>query len=357
MCLLWLGLLGLVRASDDLAPVTLDFPLAPNLTLPDWLGQPELPATDFATLNLPILTPDATSSLLVTVYFQEKQGGFMRITWKGTQDAQVLSDNFYENTGIANQRSLLISPSTLLGDGILSLQCGDATLGIQRIKLEWLQNKVALASPGLSDLLVKPSVGPTQTGTSVNGQPNATEPGAWDGDIVTVPMTDSSVRIDDSEEFSVDLDKVPASGRLALKEEGLPFGHRLVVWVNHQRAGTITPAVPDLLDGGYLPAGGTTGAPGYAGWRDGSFYIPVALLKAGENALQFSEDDEAAAASANTTDSAIGMPLAIKAFVVQLNYQATSPATVGAAPLNSSTPSGPSAPADSTPTTYDINAP
>ena len=83
---------------------------------------------------MPILTPDPDASLLVTVYFQEKQGGFLRIIWTGTQGAQLLSDNFYENIAMNNQRSLLISPATLVGDGVLSFQCGDTDLGIQRIK-------------------------------------------------------------------------------------------------------------------------------------------------------------------------------------------------------------------------------
>ena len=184
--------------------------------MPTWLGQPETPPTTFATLNLPIFAPDPNASLLVTVYFQEKQGGFMRIIWQGTQDAQVLSDNFYEDIGMANQRSLLISPTTLVGDGVLTFQCGDSTLGIQRIKLEWLENKNGLVSPEVRDLLVTPAVGPTQSGESLNGQANPTGAGAWQNQLVTVPITDQALRIEQGVEFSVDLDQVPGSARLAM---------------------------------------------------------------------------------------------------------------------------------------------
>jgi len=345
---LLLALIGFAQA-DTPVPVTLDLPLPANLVTPSWLGQPDMPATDFATLNLPILTPDSTSSLLVTVYFQEKTGGFMRISWKGTQNAQVLSDNFYENIGIANQRSLLISPSTLVGDGILSFQCGDSTLGIQRIKLEWLENKNSLVSPDVRDLLVTPSVGPTQTANSANGQPNPSGPGAWEGDIVAVPLTDQPVRIEDGVEFSVDLDKTPISARLVLKEAGLPLGHHLVVWVNQQRAGTITPTVPDLLDGGFLTTSSSSSGATYEGWRDATFYVPVTLLKAGENDLLFSEEDDATLSPA-TAPGPVTTPLAIKAFVMQLNYQTPPPPpTTDAAVLPSfSIPSGPIAPAGPT---------
>jgi hypothetical protein len=277
-------------ASDLPASVTLDLPVPANQTLPAWLGQPEIPATAFATLNLPILTPDTTASLLVTVYFQEAQGGFMRITWQGTQGAQVLSDNFYEDIGMANQRSLLISPATLVGDGILTFQCGDSTLGIERIKLEWLENKNGLVSPAVQDLLVTPATGSTQSALSLNGQAIPTQPGAWQDQLVTVPITDQALRIEQGVEFSVDLDKVPGSARLALKETGLPLGKHLVVWINQQRAGTITPTVPDLLDDGFLTD--ESASISYVGWRDGSFYVPVSLLKAGVNTMQFSDEDD-----------------------------------------------------------------
>jgi hypothetical protein len=328
----------------------LNLPLADNLTLPGWLGQPEIPATTFATLHLPILTPDPAASLLVTVYFQEKQDGFMRISWDGTQGAQVLSDNFYEDIGMANQRSLLISPATLIGDGTLTFQCGDSILGIQRIKLEWLENKSGLVSPDVRDLLVTPAMGPTQLSQNLNGQPNATEPGAWQNQLVTVPLTDSALRIEQGVDFSVDLDKVPATARLALKEAGLPLGEHLVVWINQQRAGTITPSVPDLLDAGFLAD--AKASTSYVGWRDGSFYAPVSLLKEGVNTVQFSDENDA---TPTASDSGADQPLAIKALVLQLNYESAPPAAPAQPQL--SMPSGPIPPTETPPTASETNTP
>jgi hypothetical protein len=339
------------RAVDLPPPLTLDLPVAANLALPTWLGKPEIPATTFATLDLPILTPDTTASLLVTVYFQEKQGGFMRITWQGTQGAQVLADNFYENIGMANQRSLLISPSTLIGDGTLIFQCGDATLGIQRVKLEWLQNKDGLVSPQIQEVVVTTASGQTQLGRSLSGQATPTEPGAWQDQVVTVPMTDSAQRIEEGVDFSIDLDQVPTSARVALQESGLALGQHLIVWINGERAGTITPAVPDLLDGGFL-ADEASATATYIGWRDASFYVPVKLLKEGVNTVQFSGEDDLAPASGTTgaTDSGLSSPVAIKAFVLQLNYAPPSGQPAFLLPQLSLTPTGPITPADPTPT-------
>lgn len=356
---LLLLLVCLARATTTDLPVsvTLDLPISANQALPAWLGHPETPSTAFATLDLPILTPDTNASLLVTVYFQEKQGGFMRVVWKGTQGAQLLSDNFYEDIGMANQRSLLISPATLLGDGILTFQCGDSNLGIQRIKLEWLQNKVALVSPEVQDLLVTPAVGPTQPAQSLNGQVNPAEAAAWDGQLITVPISDQALRIEQGVEFSLDLDKVPGAARLALKEAGLTLGKHLVVWINQQRAGTITPAVPDLLDEGFLADDNASTI--YVGWRDGSFYVPVSLLKAGVNTVQFSVEDDAALTpgKAGASDPGQDLPLSIKAMVMQLNYQLAPVKAAVLQPQLSSTPAAPIPPSDSSSTVSETTTP
>ncbi|HEV3272853.1 MAG TPA: hypothetical protein VGZ93_11790 [Candidatus Methylacidiphilales bacterium] len=353
-CLFLLLLAGGLRASDLPDAFTLNLPFPANQATPGWLGHPETPPTEFATLDLPILAPDTNASLLVTVYFQEKEGGFMRITWQGTQGAQVLSDNFYENIGMTNQRSLLISPATLMGDGTLIFQCGDSSLGIQRIKLEWLENKESLVSPKVADLLVAPEIGPTQLVLNLNGVRIPTGPGAWEGQTVTVPLTDEALRIEQGVEFSVELDKMPGTARLALKEAGLPLGRRLVVWINDQRAGTITPAVPDLLDDGFVAS--ADGSTSYAGWRDGSFYVPVSLLKLGVNTLQFSDEDDAAPGGARPSAPASDPPLAVKALVFQFNFP-PAPANGGGGQPDSSTPTGPIPPAQSSPTPPETNTP
>jgi len=331
---------SLLRASDLPAPFTVNLPFAVNQATPVWLGHPETPQKTFATLNLPITPPDANASLLVTVFFQEKEGGFLRVTWQGTDAAQLLSDNFYEGIGMSNQRTLLITPEILADPGALGFQCGDTALGIQRIKLEWLENKNGLVSPQVQDILVTPATGLTQPAQNLDGQPKQADAAAWNDQLVTVPITDLPLRIEQGVEFSVQLDTIPGSGRLALKEAGLPLGQHLVVWINQKRAGTITPAVPDLSDDGYLA--GTNPPDTYVGWRDGSFHLPVSFLKAGIDTVQFSAEDDAPAAGASATDpaSAPVLPLAVKDVVLQLDYL----------PPAQDNSSAPSAPAASTPT-------
>lgn len=337
--LAWAGLLliftvGPLLGAINTASFTLTLPVPAGQVTPSWLGHPDSPQANFATLNLPILTPEPNASLLVTVFFQEKDGGFLRIKWQGTQGAQTLSENFYEGIGMSNQRSLLISPDTLLGDGTLSFQCGDESLGIAKIKLEWLENKNGIVSPQIQDLLVTPETGTTQSARNLTGQLRPPDPAEWHDQLVALPITDQPQRIEQGVEFSVQLDQLPVAGRLALREAGLPLGQHLVVWINQQRAGTITPAVPELTDGGYLSAPDSTDS--YVGWRNGSFYVPVSFLKVGVNTVQFAPESDIAPTS-DTPPPAV--PLAIKEVVLQLNYPAPTPASnVSTAPTPTPTP-------------------
>jgi len=320
----WAGLL-LFAATCSLSatelplPVTLNLPIPANQATPAWLGHPEIPATYLAGLNLPILTPDPGASLLVTVYFDEKPGSSLRITWQGTQGSQVLSNNFYEGIEMANQRSLLIAPATLAGDGVLSFQSGDVNLGIKRIKLEWLQTKTELVSPEVNDVTVTSANGQTQFSQDLTGQTAAASKGMWQDQVVSVPLSDAAVRIEQGVDFSVDLDKVPVSARLSLKEAGLPLGKHIIVWINNQRAGIISPRVPDLLDDGFISE--DKASTSYAGWRDGSFYVPVSLLTQGVNTVQFTDEDDVAAPASDPYGSGIPVPMAVKTMALQFNYQ------------------------------------
>jgi hypothetical protein len=320
------------RALDLPPPLTLDVPIPANLATPAWLGHPDSPPNEtLATLELPITPPDPTAALLVTVYFQESDSGFLRVNWKSDQGSEVLADNFYENIGMANQRSLLIPPSTLGAEGTLIFQGDAASLGIQRITFEWLESRQDLVSPKVSAMLVTASSGKTVPAESVNGQTETAPAGAWEGDVVTVPVASDPVRIEQGVEFSVDLDKVPTTARVALKETGLALSQHLVVWINQQRAGTVTPAVPGLNDAGFFTD--TTSATTYVGWRDGSFYVPVSMLKDGVNTIQFSSEDEVASATSAAAEANSTTPLALKAVALQLNYAAPPPTATSELPV------------------------
>ena len=313
--------LAVARADELPGPLTLNFPVAANMATPAWLGHPKIPIDTLATLELPITPPDANAALLVTVYFTETDHGFLRINWKPDTGTPVaLASNFYENIDMANSRSLLIPPSTLGTGGTLVLQGTETGFGVQRIEFEWLQSRQDLVSPNTSAMLVTTSDGKTVPAETVNGQPEAAVTGTWTGDIVTVPISTDPVRIEQGVEFSVQLDKVPTTARLILKETGLSLRQHMVVWINEVRAGMITPIVPGLGDAGFFTD--TSSATNYVGWRNGSFYVPVSMLQAGANTVQFSPEDEVPPPHPNLPTGPGNDPLAVKDVALQMNYAA-----------------------------------
>ncbi len=327
-----------MQASSGSDSYTLDLPFETNLATPIWLGHPEAPAGTFASLDLPLTAPESGDSLLVTVFFQEKEGGFLRLSWKGATGEQLLSGNFYEGvSGMGNQRTLLIPASVVADGGTLILQCGDTVLDVEKLHLEWLQSQTALVSPEQEDTQVISALGKRSDATDLDGQPAGSVSPSLDGSLVTVPLVSAPQRIEQGVEFSLQLDGVPQAGRISFTESGLPWTQHFVVWINQQRAGIITPNVPDLRDAGF--AAGS--AQPYVGWRESSIYLPVALLKSGLNSLQLSvENDDPATSNPDGDDAGSGQPLAVNHLVAQFDYTQAAPAAAPApiAPASAATP-------------------
>lgn len=348
--LLGWALAGQLPAQEVAPSFVLDLPVSANLVTPAWLGAPQLVSAPFATLSVP-LVPPAGESLLVTVFFQEKSGGFLRISWQGEGAAPVassaslpgpgeaaasavLTDNFYEGIAMSNQRSLLVPEEVMKSAGQLVFQCGGGTLDISRIKFEWLQSSTGLASGAITDVLVTTADGKTQLADDLAGLPPNAEDPAWHDRIVDVPVTSAPLRIEQGVDFTVQLTGAPATARLSLKEAGLPWGQHLIVWINGQRCGIVMPAVPSLQDPGYSPDPSSP----YIGWREGTFYVPAGLLTSGNDTLQFSAEADAPSGGAAGADTAEA-PLAVKDVAFQLGYPATS-TPVAATPATGNSPAG-----------------
>ena len=314
--------LAFLHADELPGPLTLNIPVAMNLATPAWLGHPVIPNDTLQSVALPITPPNAHAALLMTVYFTESDDGFLRINWtpNGGGAPVALASNFYEGVGMATSRSLLIPPSTLGTGGTLMLQGTAVALGVQRVEFEWLESRQDLVSQKAGAMLMTTADGTTIPAESANGQPAAAPTGTWEGDIVTVPITTDPQRIETGVEFPVDLDKVPTTARLVLKETGLPLTQHLVVWINQARAGTITPVVPGLGDAGFFTT--TASSTSYVGWRNGSFYVPVSFLRQGENTLQISAEQEVPGAN-GVLLAADDAALAVKDVAFQLNYDAS----------------------------------
>ena len=78
--------LTFLRADELPGPLTLDIPVPVNLATPAWLGHPSMPNDTLQTLALPIAPPTPDAALLITVYFTERDNGFLR-------SAEVFGEN------------------------------------------------------------------------------------------------------------------------------------------------------------------------------------------------------------------------------------------------------------------------
>ena len=314
-----------LRASTPDTSYTLNLPVQADQATPVWLGHPLASTGTFASLDLPVTAPEINESLLVTIVFEEKPGGFLRLTWKNAEGEQLLSGNFYEGVGMANKRTLLIPSSIVQDMGTLSIQTGQATLDVSQIRFEWLEGGVALVSSEQTDQTVVPRLGATMKAETLDGQPAGVPVADIDGNLITVPITNSPQHIEQGVEFSLQLAGTPKAARLTLQESGLPWGRHLVIWVNQQRAGTASPVVPDLEEAGY--ASPPDAAKPFIGWRDVSVYLPVTLMKTGLNTLQISTEADNAPADGTTDDDtgASQQPLAVNNLACQFDYTAATP--------------------------------
>jgi hypothetical protein len=317
---------------------TLNLPLSSTVVLPNWLGQPVIPAGTFASMDRPLTAPAINDSLLVTIIFQEKEGGFLRLTWKNAEGEQLLTSNFYEGVDMANKRSLLIPSSVVRDMGTLSLQCGDTSLDVQKIHFEWLQGSAALVSPEQTDQVVVSRLGSVAKASTLDGQPAGVPVSDIDGDLITVPISNSPERIEQGVQFSLQLEGSPKAARLSFQESGLPWGQHLVVWLNQQRAATVSPVVPDLEETGFAAPPDATQP--FIGWREVSAYLPVSLMKAGLNTLQISTESDTDSADTSDADATSTLPLAVNNLSCQFDYTAavaatsTAPTTAAAATVS-----------------------
>jgi hypothetical protein len=247
---------------------------------------------------------------LVTVCFQESEGGFLRILWEGQNGGAVtLSENFYEGIGLANKRSLLLSRALVGEGGTLVFQSGDRDLGLDKLKLEWLRSVPVQVVEGEGDgLRVLEEGGKGLGADELHGDMPFPEEDLWRGEIVTAPLLEKPERIEEGTAFACTLEKVPEQALLEVEVAGLPVDRALRVWANGSDAGLLVPEVPVLEDPGYRQDAGGNWM--YAGWRKARLLLNTEGLRADNNEFQFGPAGK---------DGALP-PIAVKNLKLQLRY-------------------------------------
>lgn len=325
MCLLaavWVSKLSAAESADRWAvpvPVPFAYPV------PEWADTPVV-ENGFGTtsLHVPVVASAPDRELVVTVYFNESAGGFVRVQWSGTSGAVTLAGNLFEGVGGPHQRSLLIPSRHLGGPGVLTVT-SDGVNCLYQVELEWLTSGTLLAGEGSESVPDAVLAGGRYLDRTqlLGGTAPSLSADTWDGDIINAPLTDRIERIEDGLIFVVPLSRVPEQARLALWIAGPPVASELRLQVNGQDVGPVAFHVPSLTDLGYYRD--SAGEWYYAGWRKGTIAIRQSLLGVGDNEIglvEVSGDRQRA--------------VAVKSIVLQLRY----PAAAGSADSANSTGSG-----------------
>lgn len=283
-----------------------DFSSGLEVDLPQWMGGlPFATPAKHATVSFPIQPPEADEDLLVTIFFSEQPGGFLRVFWVDGRNQQMLCENLNEGIGMNNRRTLVIKRSVFEGEGLLTFQSSEPFFLVQRILWQWTRPQAAYLDDTYfaGGFLTRSSE--WLRDDEIDGFPATKPADNWLNDVVTAPISTDPVRIEQGVVFSADLQELPKLARVKLKVSGLAVTSRLRLWLNGQDAGEVSLGVPDLTDPGLAPA--EDGSVHFTGWREGTLLVNIKLLFIGENRFQFEAEPQATR-------------MAVKDFDLQLQY-------------------------------------
>ncbi|MDR2463096.1 MAG: hypothetical protein LBD30_04875 [Verrucomicrobiales bacterium] len=276
--------------------------------LPDWLRGREAGDSGLAAAAFVFAPETPEGDLLLTVVFEERDGGFLRVFWEGPNTALTLAENLQEGVNMTNKRTLLLRSDLLKNGGTLTLQSGAKQLPLKKIKWEPLVAQTTLTVSGGKTAAVVSASAEVLGGDDVSGETTPAAGDQWRDAVVTAGITERAERIEDGVGFEFELGAAPELARLECEVNGLALDGMLEIWLNDRRAGTLTVSVPELTDAGC--GAEADGQLVFHGWRRGAALVPVEALTVGVNRLQFT--------AAN--GGPIARPLAVKAVKWQLKY-------------------------------------
>lgn len=313
-CLItWVMVVGQVVALESerwAFPVPLPF----GYPVPDWADAPVVEQGEATTsLHIPLVAAGvrAGRQLVVTFYFNEAVGGFLRVQWDGVAGVATLATNLFEGVGGAHRRSLLIPQDYLESPGVLTVVSGGEN-SLYQVELEWLSEEEVLAGAEKNLPAAVLSGGREATQSELLG--SAYRPvfsDEWEGDVIKAPLTDRIERVEGGLVFVAPLSRAPEQARLALWIAGPAMAAEFRLQVNGKDAGAVAFEAPPLTDLGYYR--NEAGDWFFAGWRKGTIAIRQSLLVAGDNEFELIK-----------VGVAENRPVAIKDMILQLRYSTPS---------------------------------
>ena len=259
------------------------------VTPPSWFGPAQVsPAINMTIWRAPIRPPPGNSRLAVTLLFDESQGGFARLVWRGSSQAVTLCGNLYEGAAALHLRTLLLDRATLAGPGQLILEATGDRPVLLRAELSWVEPLVLAASgrspPGL---YLAPS-GKIFPADELQGSGRRAPQDDRKGRIVDAVLDPGPVSIPPQTpvRFLVTIPTLPAYARLEAQVAGLRPADQPSLSVNGRTLPSVAVELPGLDDPGFRsPPGG--GDPVLGGWRNVAAFVPQGFLQTGENQVEW----------------------------------------------------------------------
>jgi len=249
--------------------------LVPSSSLPETVGEESF-----------VIHKSTPESLLLTVWFEEKDGGFLRLIEKdGSGVARTLATNFYEGTSLPNRRTLLI-PGPIADGTVLTFQSSDLVAPVLRILWQWTSPHTLPATASGADAAVLTDH--TVLKEAEVATPSAPLPpsGTIATDFTATPLLAQPLKVPASGivEFTALLDRLPRQTRLVCKGAGLPPNVVLECRVNGTRVGLLSPVPPSLKDPSWFFS---ETAARVVGWQEMAVAAPGSAWHSGENKIEF----------------------------------------------------------------------
>ncbi|GAB4242128.1 MAG: hypothetical protein OHK005_05700 [Candidatus Methylacidiphilales bacterium] len=232
-------------------------------------------------LSLRLTPPPGAAAVAVTLVVPGSVGGFVRaILVRGDGEAELLSPNLREHTGLPEQLLMVVSAEDLGEEPTLEFHSSQAADAFLRVAVDWLDGREVLTAATERSPRVFfgaeriKHFDETNEGVPLTRQ-DRIYPRSVDAVLHTAP-----IRVDEGAEFAFDLGTVPDLAAFRAEVAGASLGEPLELWVNRHGPIHIVPSLPLLSDPGILRDGVHWI---YAGWRPLALFIPGEWLSPGEN--------------------------------------------------------------------------
>lgn len=288
--LLWASSLGTAEAPPGHAvpPAVWDVKRAGD-SLPSWAGPVSTQrGVQMATWRIQIRPPGGDSKLAFTVVFREPADGFARVIWQGPGRAVTLCGNLFEKAASLHQRTLLIERSSLGGAGQLIVESTGEESVVERVELSWVEPLVLAAGWAAPSGLYLTPGGKVLPGDEMHGGGRHRPMDEDKGRVMDAVLDEGPIKIDGQSpvRFIAPIAGSPAYGRLEAQVAGLAPGEEPWLWVNGQALAAVAVELPGLDDPGFRQ-GALGQSLRYGGWRTVLAYVPVGLLRKGENQVDW----------------------------------------------------------------------